>query len=299
MFLYPAKSVTKYQIHDKEIIVIGELHKSLSFEYETSNNQIFTSDFLYKQITSSSDTAVYLEIDPIEDINKRIEYYSYINIFSKNLMDFITKIKNTSNGKKLSERIYGFDYRRIHPMFGQFDKNKLQDKFFNGLFSGIKLVDLITILNFVMFEITNWKKLQWNNFDKVIPGVIHNLEEYFKYYDSQYNTFSNILKADENIEITQINNYQIFTDRLMYFFADFTDFFMLRDVLSRNEKRIFILVGENHANSLNKTLRQNIIYPPHNINDIPFNIKQKLGKNAKFLGKEISKNSEQVMIRFL
>lgn len=299
MFLYPTKSVAKYQIHDKEVIVIGELHKSLSFEYEKNSNRILTPDFLYKQITSSEDTAVYLEIDPIEDINKRIEYYSYMNIFSKNLMDFITKIKNTSNGKKLSERIYGFDYRRIHPMFGQFAKNKLQDKFFNGLLSGIKLADLMTILNFVMFEITNWKKSGWNDFDKVIPGVINNLEEYFKYYDSQYNTFLNILKADGNIEITQINNYQMFTDRLMYFLSDFTDFFMLRDILSRNETRIFILVGENHASSLNKTLQQNMTYPPHNINDIPFNMKQKLGKNAKFLGKEVPKNSEQVMIRFL
>jgi hypothetical protein len=299
MFLYPAKSVSKYQIYDKEVIIIGEYHHSLSDEYNKDNNSKLTAEFLYNNLVNDSNTSVYLEIDPVEDIHKRIEYYSYMEIHSKNLMDFINEIKKHKNGKKLAERIYGSDYRRIHPLFGQFHKIKLQDKFFNNLFSGIKLKDLITILNFVMFEIINWRKVNWGGFGDIIPNVIRNLEEYFQYYDSQYNTFTNILNIDSEIELININNYQIFAGRLMHFLADFSDFFMLRDIIKRDEKKVMVLVGEKHAESLNKMLSRNIIYPPQNINDISINIKQKLGKAIKFLGKEMPKNSEKVLIRYL
>ena len=119
MFLYPAASLTKYNIAKKDIIIIGEKHiKNLGTSLTLQNTWIFIGNKMKEGYT------VNMELPP--DFHK----------YSENIMKHMesVNIRNTlKNIKKLNKikEINGLDFRRKSEFFGIFNDSNIQAHFFN------------------------------------------------------------------------------------------------------------------------------------------------------------------------
>ena len=275
MFLYPALTYNEYKIKNKTLRVIGEYHLSPDFKLKPKDNAVLIKDFVLQKMDDRKN-GVYLEVLPLFNTQDRIKFNKEkLNKYgSINIQDVANSISNDD----ISSRVYGMDYRRLYtnPIH-----NRLQDTIYSRNCMTIPPNYLVTLLERIVNDMNEFKKAKWNNLP--IPGIIQNMEKNIE----KFGYILHILKQVK--KLNEIRSCDKMIKELHKMLADVTDFFMLRDILSRDETTVTILIGNEHAKQLNLSLSDNIIYPPSK-NSPRYDKFRMMGLKVDQFGKNYDKN---------
>jgi len=249
-FLYPAKSYTVFELANKTITIIGEVHLENDFSYKVKKeNTWLVPHFLLNFIQKKYDTdkSLYLEMGEIsfksalEKQNAFSKLKNTFNLESKNMREFIANVN-----PYYAPRIFGGDKRRNlevngYPnwqniLYGK-DVNKANNHFF------LKLCERIQQL---IYEVLKHCSIP----EDMPKNLIHNLK---MYYENDIQKVKEFFEFDNNFY--NKNNYILI---LQSVFCEVSDYLMIRDILLRPETDIMILFGEEHARDFKITMKEYI-----------------------------------------
>lgn len=298
MSLYPAKSLTKYKIGNKEIIIIGETHlKTAKQEMDV----IYTWDFIGQKLMEGYE--LNLELNPLfkQNIDKALKIHS-VNI--QETLKKVIELKKMNNTN-------GVDFRRRSDFFGIFGNDNIQAFFFNkskelkevnilqflAVIDNImvftnkhfydKFKDLIIQMNKPYLDLLFHAHQQTDKHSQFIKGMIN--------HDAK-NTKKQLYTFTDTHELLKKTNYPISIDNIVIdirnFVLLFSDLLTLIEILYHPNPKHILLIGEQHAINLKKNFQQYIIYPDRNITS-----KKLTNKQIKSLGTEVKLN--HVSIRLL
>lgn len=283
MLLYPAKSLTKYKIGNKEIIIIGEIH--LHTINQTVDSE-YVWDFVDKKINEGYE--INLELNPLfkEELDSVIS-----NIKSINIKQILVNAKK----KQKLQFIKGVDYRTINDFFGSYRNENMQVYFMNkhANLKNIKILQFFNVIDNMMI-FTN--KHFYDKFKNIIVEINKPYLDLLFFAHKKTDKHINFLKAiidnkdltfDETLKI--FNNiiydsdFEQIIDDIRNFILLFSDLLTLIQILYSKKNKHILLIGETHANNFKQKFQQYITYPNLNIKSKKLTTKQlkKLGTEIK------------------
>jgi len=293
--LFSSKSLTKYVVGNKEIIVIGEAH--------TKNTNInmadvqYTWDFMTEKLQQGYN--IDIELSPNFNYNAAKQHIQSINI--KNVLKNAEKI-NKKN------KISGMDFRRKGEFFGIFGNENIQAYFFNksSELNDINMWQLLVVLDNIMLFVN---KHFYDKFRGLILKLNKNyLDNLFKLHqkvDKHSQNLKKIIKQDAVKTKKQLytvgdtfnllgkpRNFESIIDDMRMFVLAFSDLYTVIEILFHKNNKHVLLIGDSHAQNMRYLLGNNIIYP-NKVTHSKLSAKQK-----KMLGNEIKGKPNQVLKRF-
>lgn len=285
MFLYPAASLTKYNIGKKDIIIIGEKHiKNLGTSLTVQNTWDFISNKMKEGYT------INMELAP--------DFHKYSDKIIKHMES--VNIRNTlKNIKKLNKikEINGLDFRKKSEFFGIFGNPNIQAYFFNKSpeLNDVNIWQFLVVIDNIMSFVNKHYYEKFKNFIlKINPKLLDDLFKLHKKVDSHSIYFKDIILKDsknkpQGFIYTFGNTYQILpnnkkkqfnsiVDDYRNFVLLFSDILTLIEILFHKNDKHILLIGDAHAQNLKKYLEKYITYP--------FNHPKLTKKEQKLLGKE-------------
>ena len=295
LFLFPSKSLTKYQIGNKEIIVIGEAH--------TNNTNInmadveYTWDFMTQKLQQGYN--IDIELSPNFNYNAAKQHIQSINI--KNVLKNAEKI-NKKN------KISGMDFRRKGEFFGIFGNENIQAYFFNksSELNDINMWQLLVVLDNIML-FTN------KHFYDKFRGLILKLNK--SYLDNLFKLHQKVDKHSQNLKkriqqdaqktkkqlytvgdtfnlLGKPRNFENIIDDMRMFVLAFSDLYTVIEIIYHKNNKHVLLIGDSHAQNMRYLLGNYIEYPNKVVH------KKLSAKQKKMLGNEIKGKPNQVLKRF-
>lgn len=294
-FLFPSRSLTKYKVGNKEIIVIGEAH--------TDNTNInmadvqYTWDFMTNKLNEGYN--IDLELNPNFNAN-----YVMNNIQSVNIRNIL------KNAKKLNRlnQVSGMDLRRKGEFFGIFGNDNIQAYFFNKSeeLKGINFWQFLIVLDNIMIFSNNHF---YNKFKDLIIRLNSNyLDNLFKMHqvvDKHSQLLKKIIQDDAQRTKKQLytfqdmigllgrkHNFSRMIDDFRMFILAFSDLLTVIEIIYHNNNKHVLLIGDAHAQNIRNLLG--------NYNEYPNKVRHKKlsKKDQKVLGNEIKSKPDQVLMKY-
>jgi hypothetical protein len=285
MFIYPAASLTKYNIANNDIIIIGEKHvKNLGTSLTVQN----TWDFITQKMKEGYTVDMELAPDFHKNADAIIKHMESVNI--KNTLRNIKKLNRI-------KEINGLDFRRKSEFFGIFGNRNIQAYFFNQSpeLNDINIWQFLIVVDNISQFVNNHYYKKFKDFIlKINPKLLDDLFKMHKKVDNYSKYLKNIILKDSKTKPQGFiysfgytynllpNNkkkswQQIVTD-YRDFILLFSDILTLIEILFHKNNKHILLIGDAHAQNLKKYLEKYITYPYEH---------PKLSKkDQKLLGKE-------------
>ena len=297
LFLFPSKSLTKYRIGNKEIIVIGEVHTT-NTNINMANVQ-YTWDFMTEKLQEGYN--IDLELSPTFK-----QKYKYImkNIHSINIKNVLKNVEKINKINKIS----GMDLRRKGEFFGIFGDENIQAYFFNKSkeLNGINYWQFLVVLDNIMIFIN---KHFYDKFKGLIiklnKSALDNLFKMHQVVDRHSQLSKKVIQEDAQKTKKQIytfkdmfrllgkkQNFHKMIDDFRIFILAFSDLLTIIEILYHQNPRHVLLIGDAHARNMRNLLGNYIEYPNKIIHS---KLKQ---KEKKMLGNEIKGKPNQVYMKF-
>jgi len=300
-FLFPAKSLTKYNIANKEIIVIGEEHTNKT-NTDTAN-VILTWDFITQKMKEGYGINVELAPDFHKNADKIMKH-----IHSVNIRKTLQKIKKMNKIKQVN----GMDFRRRGDFFGLFGNSNIQAYFFNksAELGEVNIWQFLVVMDNIMVFVN--KHFYNSNIKDLILHInkdfLDQLAGHHQNVDKHSRALKQIIQRDSKgkpkgfvYKFKDINpllkkakypfNINKIVDDYRDFVLIFSDLITLVEMLHKKEKKQLLLIGNAHAKNLNYFLKNYIQYPY---------IHPKMSsKERKLAGSEIKGKKHTVYIKFL
>ena len=168
MFLYPIKSFFKYNINNKNIIIVGETHINQD-KSKTRVGDIKFSEYFINKIKSGYDGAMELPPSYKNNINDIIK-----TIDSKNIKEILTNAKKNN----LINKIHAVDFRTISEFFGSYKNTQIQSMFFN-LDKRLMDVNFNTFIKMIDNMMTFINKYYYNQYkimlEQINPKILEDM----------------------------------------------------------------------------------------------------------------------------
>jgi hypothetical protein len=285
MFIYPAASLTKYNIANNDIIIIGEKHvKNLGTSLTVQN----TWDFITQKMKEGYTVDMELAPDFHKNADAIIKHMESVNI--KNTLRNIKKLNRI-------KEINGLDFRRKSEFFGIFGNRNIQAYFFNQSpeLNDINIWQFLIVVDNISQFVNNHYYKKFKDFIlKINPKLLDDLFKMHKKVDNYSKYLKNIILKDSKTKPQGFiysfgytynllpNNKRKFWRRIVTDYRDFillfSDILTLIEILFHKNNKHILLIGDAHAQNLKTYLGKYVTYPY---------IHPKLSKkDQKFLGKE-------------
>ncbi len=297
-FLYPAKSVSKYNIAGKELLLIGEEH--LNQVQRQGPNVTYVWDF----INTKENEGYNINLELAPDFHKNAEH----------IMKFLASasirevLKNMKRKNKLNA-VKGIDARRRGDFFGIFGDDNIQSYFFvKAPQTGEVNVWQFLIVFDNMMKFAN-KHFYKGNIQKLLENIngdmlkqlfaAHTIIDQHSHYlrdiilkDSKTKPEGYIYKFNGIPKLMVGTNYPFqfmqIIDGYIKFGLIFTDILTIVELLNAPGKKQLLLIGETHAKNIRYFLQDYMVYP--------YKHPKMSKKDLKMIGKEINKN--QVYLKY-
>jgi hypothetical protein len=187
MFIYPAASLTKYNIANNDIIIIGEKHvKNLGTSLTVQN----TWDFITQKMKEGYTVDMELAPDFHKNADAIIKHMESVNI--KNTLRNIKKLNRI-------KEINGLDFRRKSEFFGIFGNRNIQAYFFNQSpeLNDINIWQFLIVVDNISQFVNNHYYKKFKDFIlKINPKLLDDLFKMHKKVDNYSKYLKNIILKD-------------------------------------------------------------------------------------------------------
>jgi len=299
-FLFPALTLTKYNIANKEIIVIGEAHTN-DTNINMANVQ-YTWDFMTQKLQEGYN--IDLELSPTfkpqyKHIMKHIQSINIRNI-----------LKNAEKLNKLN-KVSGMDLRRTGDFFGIFGNDNIQSYFFNKdqKLNDVNMLQFLVVIDNIMV-FTN--KHFYNKMKDVLINlnktILDDLFFYHKKIDGHTKAIRQVIKKDFQqskkqtytfadtfrvlIKAGYPHKFESIVDDYRNFVLLFSDVLTVLEILYHPNDKHVLLIGNSHALNMRNYFKNYISFP-NNVSHPKLKDKDK-----KMLGNMIKGKDYQVYMKF-
>jgi hypothetical protein len=291
-YLFPAKTLTQYELANKKIIIIGEYHTK---QINSNMDVQYTWDFIVQKMKEGYIINLEMAPDFHSYVDMAIQHIQSINI--RETLKIIKKMGKINN-------VNGMDFRRKGEFFGLFQDKNIQAYFFD---KSAKLRDvniwqfLVVMDNMMMF--TNKHFYQNEKIKKLLLYINQNfLDDIVKLHkeiDSHSRSLKSIISEDAKTKqqgiIYTFNDafkllkkekypysFNDIVDTYRHFALLFSDILTLVEILHKKEDKHILLIGNSHAVNFRNYLGKYITYPY---------VHPKMSKkDVKYAGEEVKPN---------
>lgn len=284
MFIYPVKSVIKYNINGKNIIMIGERHTNQN-KVQNRPGDINIVDFYIDKIKTGYEGVLELSPEFKNNIDMIIK-----NIDSKNIIGILKEAKKNN----LMNKIHGVDFRSTSGFFGRFGNINVQSMFFN-LDKRLMIVNFSQFIQMIDDMMVFINKYFYDKYKILIEQInqellidMFNLHKKIDVYNNEFKKKIKPTTLFGDMAIILRNENQDFGKILREyrdFIRLFSDIMTLIDILHKKSD-VILLIGNNHVENMSKYLSKYEVFPAQEIR----NNKKLSNKEKQMLGKEVREN---------